>query len=255
MDTLRRMLTPGELDTMGQDAHAVQYRRAPAPSENYGNLAMFSDALNGRYGQATGLGDFVRKAQLAQYETVRAQFEAFDRNLTDAVNPSTGVVYWMLNSPWTSLHWQLFDRYFDQGGAYFGAKKANEDLHLQYSYDDRSVVVVNRRSRRGQPAHRSRRGADRTHRPLQHRRHDRGHRPPHQHRHRQHPRPAHRRPPGGRAEQAAAAGDLVRQPGQPLARRIHHPDRHRPHRRPRRRPHLRISGWNTDTAIQAVATS
>ena len=26
---------------------------------------------------------------------------------------------------------------------YFGAKKANEPLHIQYSYDDRSVVVVN----------------------------------------------------------------------------------------------------------------
>ncbi|WP_374104397.1 hypothetical protein [Streptomyces sp. ISL-43] len=32
-----------------------------------------------------------------------------------------------------------------QGGAYFGAKKANEPLHVQYSYDDRTVAVVNRR--------------------------------------------------------------------------------------------------------------
>ncbi len=77
---------------------------------------------------------------------MRAQFEAYGRNFTDASNPSTGVIYWMLNNPWTSLHWQLFDRYFDQGGGYFGALKADEELHVQYSYDDRSVMVVNRRT-------------------------------------------------------------------------------------------------------------
>ena len=37
----------------------------------------------------------------------------------------------------------LYDWYLRPGGAYFGAKKANEPLHVQYSYDDRSVVIVN----------------------------------------------------------------------------------------------------------------
>ncbi|WP_037974253.1 hypothetical protein, partial [Streptomyces sp. NRRL WC-3742] len=46
-------------------------------------------------------------------------------------------------------------RYGDQGGAYFGAQKANEPLHIQYSYDNRSVVVVNQRtgSAQGLTAH------------------------------------------------------------------------------------------------------
>src|SRR5262249_23494101 len=35
--------------------------------------------------------------------------------------------------------------YLDQGGSYYGAKKANEPLHVQYSYDNKSVVVVNQR--------------------------------------------------------------------------------------------------------------
>ena len=33
----------------------------------------------------------------------------------------------------------------DPGGGYFGTKKACEPLHVQYSYDDRSVVLVNSR--------------------------------------------------------------------------------------------------------------
>ncbi|MFE2535543.1 sugar-binding domain-containing protein [Streptomyces sp. NPDC059371] len=143
LDTLRRMMSPTELDTLWRNPDVRQYHRSPSPV--FGTLKIYDAALAGRYGPPTGLTDYVRKAQLAQYEAVRAQFEAYGRNATDATKPSTGVVHWMLNSGWTSLHWQLMDRYLDQGGAYFGAKKANEPLHVQYSYDDRSVVVVNNR--------------------------------------------------------------------------------------------------------------
>ncbi|MFE9538771.1 exo-beta-D-glucosaminidase [Streptomyces sp. NPDC006691] len=143
LDTLRRMLSPSELDTLWRSPSAKQYHRSP--SATFATLKLYDDALAGRYGAPTGLDDYVRKAQLAQYENVRAQFEAYGRNAKDASKPSTGVVYWMFNSGWTSLHWQLTDRYLDQGGAYFGAKKANEPLHIQYSYDTRAVTVVNSR--------------------------------------------------------------------------------------------------------------
>ncbi|WP_129311253.1 exo-beta-D-glucosaminidase [Streptomyces sp. L2] len=146
LDTLRRMLSPAELDSLWQQPDARQYHRSPSPV--FDTLKIYDDALTGRYGAPTGLSDYVRKAQLAQYENVRAQFEAYDRNATDASKPATGVVYWMFDSGWTSLHWQLLDRYLDQGGAYFGAKKANEPLHIQYSYDDRTVAVVNQRHAR-----------------------------------------------------------------------------------------------------------
>ena len=143
LDTLRRMMSPAELDTLWKNPNAKQYHRSP--SSTFGTLKLYDDALTGRYGAPTSLADYVRKAQLAQYENVRAQFEAYERNAADSSKPSTGVVYWMFNSGWTSLHWQLMDRYLDQGGAYFGARKANEPLHVQYSYDDRSVVVVDNR--------------------------------------------------------------------------------------------------------------
>jgi exo-1,4-beta-D-glucosaminidase len=144
LDTLRRMMTPTELATLWKNPAAKQYHRSP--SSTFNTLKLYDNALTGRYGPPTSLTDYVRKAQLAQYENVRAQFEAYERNATDVSKPATGVVYWMFNSGWTSLHWQLMDRYLDQGGAYFGAKKANEPLHIQYSYDNRSVVVVNNRN-------------------------------------------------------------------------------------------------------------
>jgi exo-1,4-beta-D-glucosaminidase len=41
------------------------------------------------------------------------------------------------------LIWHLYDYYLRPGGGYFGTRKACEPLHVQYSYDDGSVVVVN----------------------------------------------------------------------------------------------------------------
>jgi exo-1,4-beta-D-glucosaminidase len=73
------------------------------------------------------------------YEGHRAMFEAFGRNKYT----STGVIHWMLNNGWPSMIWHLYDYYLRPAGSYFGTKKACEPLHVQYSYDDASVVVVN----------------------------------------------------------------------------------------------------------------
>ena len=49
----------------------------------------------------------------------------------------------MLNNAWPSMIWHMYDWYLRPGGSYFGVKIAYEPLHVQYSYDDRSVVAVN----------------------------------------------------------------------------------------------------------------
>jgi exo-1,4-beta-D-glucosaminidase len=48
-----------------------------------------------------------------------------------------------MNSGWPSLEWNVYDYYLRPAGAYFGTKKACELLHIQYSYDNRSIVAVN----------------------------------------------------------------------------------------------------------------
>ncbi|MFD8501020.1 sugar-binding domain-containing protein [Amycolatopsis sp. NPDC059657] len=142
LDTLKRMMSASELEAMWKNPAGTHYHRSE--SAVFNNLKIYGTALDKRYGKSSSLEEWVRKSQLSQYENVRAEYESHARNYTDSSNPSTGLIYWMLNSPWTSLHWQLFDRYMDQGGAYFGVKKANEPLHIQYSYDNNSVVVINK---------------------------------------------------------------------------------------------------------------
>jgi exo-1,4-beta-D-glucosaminidase len=140
LPSLRRFLSDGELETLWRVPDAKQIHAAP-PSE-FDNLAVFHRALAARYGQPTSLRDFVRKAQLMNYEAVRAQFEAY-RSRAWAEQPATGMVYWMLNSAWPSLNWQLWDWYLDPPAAYSAARRANEPLHALYAYDERALLVVN----------------------------------------------------------------------------------------------------------------
>jgi exo-1,4-beta-D-glucosaminidase len=133
IESLRRMLPEDKLWPINP---AWDYH---AGGGAFKDIHVFTEALNARYGPAASAEEYARKAQIMAYESHRAMFEAFGRNKYT----STGVIQWMLNNAWPGLIWHLYDWYLRPGGSYFGAKKANQPLHVQYSYDDRSVVVVN----------------------------------------------------------------------------------------------------------------
>jgi exo-1,4-beta-D-glucosaminidase len=102
-------------------------------------LQVFTSALEARYGTAKNVEDYAMKSQLMTYEGQRAMFEAFGANRYN----SNGVIQWMLNNAWPSLIWHLYDYFLMPGGGYFGTKKACEPIHLQYAYDDKSIVAIN----------------------------------------------------------------------------------------------------------------
>jgi exo-1,4-beta-D-glucosaminidase len=135
LESLRRMLPENHLWPVDS---VWSYHAA---GERFQKMEQYLAALETTYGKARSLEDFLRKSQAMAYDGERAMFEAHIRNRYSA----TGLIQWLINSGWPSLYWQLFDYYLYPAGAYFGTKKANEPLHVQYSYDDRSVVVVNSR--------------------------------------------------------------------------------------------------------------
>jgi exo-1,4-beta-D-glucosaminidase len=141
LEDVERMLSPLAQEALWKYPKVRQFHAAASWSP-FAKLELFDNALAKRYGPPKSLADYVQKAQLDNYDNVRAQFEAFNARM-DAANPSTGVIYWMLNNAWPSLHWHLYDWYMNPAGAYFGAKKANEPVHIQYSYDNRAIVLVN----------------------------------------------------------------------------------------------------------------
>ncbi|HET7106634.1 MAG TPA: glycoside hydrolase family 2 protein [Candidatus Acidoferrum sp.] len=110
-----------------------------AGGERFTTIDVFRDALEKRYGAPTSLDDFERKSQAMTYDNQRSMFEAYARNKY----VSTGVIQWMLNNAWPSLIWHLYDYYLVPAGGYFGTKKAQEVVHVQYDWDTNSVSVVN----------------------------------------------------------------------------------------------------------------
>ena len=135
---LRRMLSAPELRDLWMHPHAFQYH-AGIPGSHFATFRVFDQALAARLGAPASLSDWVRKAQLMNYEAERAEFEAFRAHI---FHGSTGVIAWMLDNAWPSLHWNLFDWYLTPSGATFGTKEANRPLHVLYSYGDHSVEVV-----------------------------------------------------------------------------------------------------------------
>lgn len=133
--SLERMLPEGQArpGSAGWNYHAGLL--------GFQDLSHVEQALAAIYGEPSGIDDYERKVQAMAYDSERAMFEAYSRNKYDA----TGIIQWMLNNAWPSLIWHLYDYYLQPAGGYFGAKKGCEPLHVEYSYDDRSVAVVNSR--------------------------------------------------------------------------------------------------------------
>ena len=176
-DSLDRFMTPADQTRMVTSPNLAQFNSGRGEEDSgtsyssFQHVGVLATAICHRYGTWTAdpvtcptnppgatnlysdnpsVSDFVRKAQAINYETVRAQFEAYLDHSTRTDSPSTGLVYWMMNKPMPSLLWNLYGYDFDQAGTYFGAKKANESLHVYYAHpapeadpDDRTVGVSN----------------------------------------------------------------------------------------------------------------
>lgn len=106
----------------------------------FGNTKVFNAALNGRYGQANAIKNYLAKAQAQNYEAHRAMMEAYGLN---KYHTATGVVQWMLSNPWPGLIWHTYDYYLYPAGTYFGMKKSMEPVHIMYSYKTRQVSITN----------------------------------------------------------------------------------------------------------------
>jgi hypothetical protein len=103
-------------------------------------LPQYTNAIATRYGPASDITNFCMKAQLLNYESYRAIFEAWNEKLW---NDCSGVLLWMSQPAWPSTIWQTYDWYFSCGGAYFGCKKACEPIHIQWDCANGDVKVIN----------------------------------------------------------------------------------------------------------------
>ncbi|MEI7947375.1 MAG: glycoside hydrolase family 2 TIM barrel-domain containing protein [bacterium] len=104
------------------------------------NQDLYRKAIAERYGEPKNAEEFCQRAQYVNYDSLRAMFEGYTCRLWDN---ASGLLLWMSHPAWPSMIWQLYSYDFETTGAYYGAKKACEPIHIQMNAHDRKVVVVN----------------------------------------------------------------------------------------------------------------
>jgi len=97
-----------------------------------------------RFGPYASLPEFVRKAQLADYETFRAMYES---HLSKMFTPSTAVITWMSNPAQPCLVWQIYDYSLEPFASYYAVQKACEPVHVMMTQDKFHLMVVNHGAR------------------------------------------------------------------------------------------------------------
>ncbi|KXJ91372.1 family 2 glycoside hydrolase [Microdochium bolleyi] len=141
VSSLKKFLTPSDMEDLWREPKKGLYHMSTSVSAFY-TREIYNDALWRRLGAPVSLDDYLLKAQIMDYEATRAQFEGFAIKWT-AEHPATGLIYWMLNNAWPSLHWNLFDYYLHPAGSYFGAKVGAREEHIAYNYVDKTIHIIN----------------------------------------------------------------------------------------------------------------
>jgi hypothetical protein len=100
----------------------------------------YFNAVKKNYGASGNIETFCEKAQFLNLEIMKAIYEAWNDHLW---NDATGILIWMSHPACPALVWQTYDYYYDATGAYWGAKKGCEPLHIQWNSYNNSVKVIN----------------------------------------------------------------------------------------------------------------
>ena len=91
---------------------------------------IYPGQLAARYGKIANLADFVRKAQLANYEAFRAMYEGRNAQL---FHPTTAIITWMSNPAQPSFVWQIYHYDLEPMSSLFAVMHAGELVHIQFN--------------------------------------------------------------------------------------------------------------------------
>ena len=141
LSSLKKFLSQSDLDDLWKSPNKTIYHMSRS-SGQFGNRKIYNTALWSRWGAPSSLDDYLMKAHISDYEATRSMFEGFSA-MWNAERPATGVIYWMLNTAWPGLHWQLFDHYFHPTATYFAAKAGSRTEHVMYDPVHKSVWLIN----------------------------------------------------------------------------------------------------------------
>jgi beta-mannosidase len=134
LESIHAMMPEKDWEPMNDDWASHDLARGNGRGDQY------MTAIGNRFGTTLNLADFVRKAQLANYEAWRAMYEG---RFAKMFNPSTGVLAWMSNPAQPSFMWQIYSHDLETMATFFAVKKACEPVHIQVNMNDWHIMVIN----------------------------------------------------------------------------------------------------------------
>jgi Exo-beta-D-glucosaminidase Ig-fold domain/Glycosyl hydrolases family 2/Glycosyl hydrolases family 2, sugar binding domain/Glycosyl hydrolases family 2, TIM barrel domain len=134
IESVRGMMPEKDWETINDDWAEHDFAKGAQQGDKYPEM------IAARYGKVANLADFVRKAQLANYEAFRAMYEGRNAKL---FAPTTGIMTWMSNPAQPSFTWQIYHHDLEPNSALFAVKKAAEMVHVQMNEGTGDVEVIN----------------------------------------------------------------------------------------------------------------
>ncbi|MCL2152144.1 MAG: CIA30 family protein [Oscillospiraceae bacterium] len=90
-----------------------------------------------RYADFNSLEEFVRIAQMVNYDNHKALFAA------TLAAQGNGMLMWMSQSAWPSMVWQTYDYYYDTNAGYFGLKHGNQPINAIWDPRNDDLILIN----------------------------------------------------------------------------------------------------------------
>jgi hypothetical protein len=128
------MMPQKDWETINDDWAAHDFAKGNSGADKY------PAEIAARYGPFRNLADFVRKAQLANYEAFRAMYEGRNAQL---FHPTTAVITWMSDPAQPSFVWQIYHYDLEPMSSYFAVMHASEMVHIQLNEANGQVQVIN----------------------------------------------------------------------------------------------------------------
>jgi hypothetical protein len=134
LESIHGMMPKKDWETITDDWAEHDLAKGAQEGDKYPNQ------LATRYGKVRNLADFVRKAQLMNFEAYRAMYEGRNAQL---FHPTTAVITWMSAPAQPSFVWQLYHYDLEPNASLFGVRSAGELQHIQFNQSTGQVQVIN----------------------------------------------------------------------------------------------------------------
>ena len=134
LESIHEMMPQKDWETINDNWAEHDFAKGAQSGDTYAQV------IADRYGKLANLADFVRKAQLANYEAFRAMYEGRNAKM---FGETTGVLTWMSNPAQPSFVWQLYHHDLEPNASLFGVMKAGEPVHIQLNEETGHLEAIN----------------------------------------------------------------------------------------------------------------